>query len=76
VSTPPGQDELARRVDFPCSGCEPLPQGDDRLAADGDIGLEGVARRPDGAAANDEIIRQGGHVVLLLDGPGGEADDG
>ena len=52
-----GQHELAARVDLAPPGRQAEADRRDRLAADADIGPEGVGGGRDRAAADDEVVR-------------------
>ena len=53
-----GQHQLAPRVDLPPCARQPAADGCDRLAGNGDVGLEHVAHGRDASAADDEGRRR------------------
>ena len=58
------QHQLAPRVDLPPRARQPAADGDDRLAGNGDVGLEHVAHGRDASAANEEVVGGLGHGKL------------
>ena len=59
------QHQLAPRVNLAPRAGQPAPDRYDRLAGNGDIGLEHVAHRRDTSAANNKVVSGFGHGTLL-----------
>ena len=59
-----GQHQLAPRIDLPPCARQPAADGGDRLAGNGDVGLEHVAHGRDASAANEKVVGGLGHGKL------------
>ena len=64
LSNAAGQNQLAPRVDLPPRARQPAADGCDRLAGNGDVGLEHVAHGRDASAANEKVVGGLGHGKL------------